>query len=260
MIDHHIHLGKDTLTGFYLETKTLSKRLDKFNLSGAIVFSCPNVRYNKKNPYKEGNKKIINASLNDQRFIPFLFVHPYLDRLDYLEREADSFKGFKLYPRASDMEYSYNDISNRRIIDLIIESTKPVIFHTGFRDGSRIKDLIWILERKKSPVVLVHSGDLIEEDLIKASKYEQSYIDVAPLATMLERDFFVNPQRRPFKLRELASKKVLNYLKNIFGSERIVWGSDSPWCDYLIKEGYEKEVRISKLMEELGLNKSFLEL
>ncbi len=38
-----------------------------------------------------------------------------------------------------------------------------------------------------------------------------------------------------------------------FGKQRILWGSDAPWCDNLIERGYEEEVTVSRKMQELGL-------
>jgi len=251
MIDHHVHLGKDNRTGFSLDHKTLSKKLDSFNIENAIIFACPNQK-NKVNPYKDSNEEVLRASYQDNRFIPFMLVHPLLDKINYLEKDQGKFLGFKFHPRAIDMEYHYGFISSKRILDLIIESHKPVIFHTGFREGNRIKDLIWILERKKSPVVFVHSGDLIGEDLRIASKYEQVFIDISPLATMLEKNFFVEPKKRDKYMKELSIEKILKYLKNLYGKERVIGGTDTPWCDNLIENGYEKEVDVLRKMEELG--------
>jgi len=259
MIDHHIHLGKDALTGFSLSEEMVTKRLDKFHLGGAVVFSCPNISYTNENPYSKNNKKVYKSSIDEKKFIPFMFVHPLLDRFGYIEREQEKFKGFKFYPRAVSMEYHYKDISNRRIIDLVSESSKPAVFHTGFREGSRIKDLVWMMKRKKSPLVFVHSGDLIERDLKIASKYENVFIDISPLATMISKNFFINSNRRHPNLKILTPKNILSHLKNLFGIERIVWGSDSPWCDNLINEGYNEEIKISRVMDKEGFNKSYLD-
>ena len=124
MIDHHIHFGQDYKTGFSLDLKTLSKRLDLFNLDGAIIFSCPNKNNNQSNPYQDANQEILEASSKDKRLVPFMFIHPTLDKLGYVEKEKMKFRGFKLYPRAVDIEYDYSSISNRRIMDLIIELSK----------------------------------------------------------------------------------------------------------------------------------------
>ncbi|MFA5174577.1 MAG: amidohydrolase family protein [Candidatus Pacearchaeota archaeon] len=254
MIDHHVHLGKDTKTKFYLDPKTISNRLDLFNLKGAIIFACPHQNNSKFNPYEKANNQVYSASLINKRLIPFMFVHPILDKLEYVTKEETKFKGFKLYPRSINQEYSYDYISDRRIIDLISESKKPAIFHTGFREGSRIKDLIWILERKDSPVIFVHSGDLIDEDLQRASRYPNVYIDVAPLNTMLEREFFVDKNKRNKAVSKLNVDNILNYLSNLFGKQRVLWGSDSPWCDNLIEEGYKKEIEILEKMRKLGFS------
>jgi len=251
MIDHHVHLGTDCRTSFSLDIKTLSKRLDSFGIEKAIVFACPNQK-REINPYKEFNGNILEASRQDNRVLPFMFIHPLLDELSYIEKNQEKFSGFKLYPRAVDMEYHYGFISSSRILDLIVESSKPIIVHTGFRIGNRIKDLSWLLERKKSPVVFVHSGDLMDEDLRDSSRYENSFVDVSPLITMIEKDFFVGAERRDKKLKELSPDKILNYLKSLYGKERIIGGTDSPWSDNLIENGYEREINVLRRMEECG--------
>lgn len=253
MIDHHVHLGKDNRTGFSLDPKTLSSRLDFFNIEKAIIFACgSDPKNNITNPYRSSNEVVLKASYQDNRFIPFMFIHPLLDKLDYVEKNERNFFGFKFYPRATDIEYHYGVVCCKRILDLIIESHKPVIFHTGFREGNRIKDLIWILERKKSPVVFAHSGDLIDKDLKMASKYENVFIDISPLATMLERNFFIDLKRRSKGMKELNIKKILKYLENLYSKERIIGGTDTPWCDNLIENGYEKEIDVLRKMKELG--------
>ncbi len=194
MIDHHVHLGIDPKTGFSLDAKTLSNKLDLFGIEKTIIFACPNQK-TQVNPYKSSNEEVLKASYQDCRFIPFMFIHPLLDRLDYLEKNLKNFLGFKIYSEATEMQYSYLSLSDKKTTDLIAESSKPVIFHTGFKEGSRIKDLIWILERKSSPVVFVHSGRLIDEDLKKASQYENVFMDVSPLVTMLEGDFLQTQKR-----------------------------------------------------------------
>lgn len=144
-------------------------------------------------------------------------------------------------------------------LEFLMESTKPIVFHTGYRDISRIKNLEFFIKNSSKPIALAHAGDLINSDLELISKYENVFIDVSPMQTMLDQNYFINSSRRSRELKDLDSQKVLNYLDNLFGKERIVWGSDSPWSDNLIEDGYAKEVSIGRLMERKGFKFSYLD-
>ncbi len=253
MIDHHVHIGYDKKTAFSLFQKDLSERLNKYKLDGAIVFSCPNVQPKERNPYQEGNALVLATSRKDKRLIPFMFVHPFLDRTNYISDNQNSFRGFKLYPKSLDMEYDYRKL-NGTTTEFLIHTQKPIIFHIDAREGHKISDLVSFIKKKDSgKIVLAHSGDLIEEDLIFASEYPFIFMDTSPLATMLHNKFFADTYMRPKQLKTLTVYSILNYLIEKFGKQRLLWGSDAPWCDNLIKGGYEKEVAISRKMQKLGL-------
>jgi len=253
MIDHHVHLGYDKRTTFSLSQKDLSERLERYKLEGAIVFSCPNVQIKERNPYKEGNTLVLTASKEDKRIIPIMFVHPFLDRINYVEENQNLFRGFKLYPKASGMEYDYRKL-NGITTEFLIHTQKPIIFHINSREGHKISDLAPFIKKKKGGlIVFAHSGDLIEKDLMFASEYPFVFIDISPLATMLHNKFFAETRRRPKQLKTLSVYSILDYLSEKFGKQKILWGSDAPWCDNLLERGYEAEVTISKKMQELGL-------
>jgi predicted TIM-barrel fold metal-dependent hydrolase len=252
MIDCHVHIGYDEKTQFSLNQKDLSKKIDQFELDGAVIFSCPNVKIKNEDPFKDANNLVLEASKKDNRLIPFMFVHPFLDSPLYVQNFQDHFKGFKLYPKTVGMEYSYRPLRGE-IIDLLGETGKPLLFHTDFREGHRILDLIHLIKRISNPCLLAHCGDLINEDLREASELPNVIIDVSPMATMIERGFYIDTEKRNKKLEILRTDSILDYLFELFGNERIIWGSDSPWCDHLSGRGYESEIEILRKMEERGL-------
>ena len=192
------------------------------------------------------------ASRGEEHFVPFMFVHPFLDSPRYLEGNSPDFTGFKLYPRAQGMEYNYEDLALLRNTDFLLSTQKTLIFHTGFRPGTRIKNLLWLRERAKGNVVLVHTGDLIEEDLERVKDIPNMYIDMSPLMTMICRNFFVASPQRPKSLERVSVGNILDYLREMFVPEKILWGSDSPWCDNLTKEGYSGEIDVLNEMEKRG--------
>lgn len=255
MIDHHVHLGYDEKTHFSLIPEELSKRLDRFGLEGAIIFSCPNVSLKNKNPFEEGNRLVFEASRRDKRLIPFMFIHPILDEFSYIQSSQRSFMGFKLYPKTTGMEYDYRDL-NKDVKGVLDEIRKPLLFHTGSKEGHRIMDLIHFIRDTSNRCILVHCGDLIDEDLRAAAELPNTIIDISPMATMIERGFYTGSKNRDKKLKILTADYIIDYLIWLFGPERIVWGSDAPWCDYLIKGGYKREVEILRKMERKGLKNS----
>jgi len=257
MIDHHVHLGTDCKTGFSLTLEELLEKMELFGLDKSVVFSPPNVKP-KINPYQRENEQISSSCKDHPRIIPFMFVHPFLDEIEYLWDFSPEFQGFKLSSRGKDMEYHYQDLRYSRVIDFLLSTNKPLLFHTGYRDTTRIKHLIKIIKDTKSPIVFAHAGDLIEEDLIEISQYENVFIDISPMATMLKLGFFTDERNRPEELKKLTIRGILSYLERIFGKKRIVWGSDSPWCDNLLLEGYKREIEVGRLMFQEGFNSSYL--
>lgn len=53
---------------------------------------------------------------------------------------------------------------------------------------------------------------------------------------------------RPSELKNLNQEKVVEYLHKKF-PKRLLWGTDSPWCDNLSKEGYKGEVDLMKRLD-----------
>lgn len=258
MIDHHVHIGTDSVTGFSLTLEELLEKMDLFDIDKSVVFPCPNMKINT-NPYREENERICLSCKNNPKIVPFMFVHPFLDEIGYLKDLSPEFEGFKLYSRGRGIEYYYSDLYGSKLLDFLISTKKPLLFHTGYRDRTRIKYLAKLVKETKSPIVFAHAGDLIERDLVEVAQYENSFIDVSPIATMLKLNFFTNEKNRSAELRELTTSRILSYVEKLFGKKRVVWGSDSPWSDNLISEGYKKEVGIGKLMYMKGFDNSYLE-
>ena len=207
----------------------------------------------KRNPYAEANREILDNSKKDERFLPFMMVHPMYDDLNYLNTHYHLFKGFKIYPRSKGMEFSYCEIADYEVMKFLADSKKPVLFHTGYREGERISAISWFAKESTGSVIFAHSGDLIAKDIKIASEYPNVLIDICPLATMIENNFFVSEDRRPRELKgKLTTQKVLEYLKGLFG-KRIICGSDSPSCDQLLKDGYLREIEVAKEMKKMGL-------
>jgi predicted TIM-barrel fold metal-dependent hydrolase len=255
MIDHHVHLGKDLHTGFSLSREDLFSRMDEYEVSGSVIFSCPGQEV-KKNPYALENEAILQAASEDSRLIPFMFIHPFLDEISYVEDISSEFRGFKLHPSVEGMKYDYKNLEDSDVAKFLISVEKPILFHTGYRSEARINSLEWMTRNSPGQIIYAHCGDLIDEDLQRASNFENVYLDVSPMASMLNCGFFIEAKKRSEKIADLEVPIILNYLGSLFGKERILWGSDSPWCDNLHPNGYSSEVQIGRIMKSNGFNKT----
>jgi hypothetical protein len=257
LIYHHIHLGFDNKTGYSLGTEGLLKRMDVQGVDKAVVFSCPNVPPLDKNPYERENERVLTESFGEPKLIPFMFVHPYLDTPEYVNATKDHFKGFKIYSSARGIEYSYSKIQNTEVFDVIRSTGKPLLVHTSLREGGRARDLVEVIRRYSGPVILAHLARLSSLDLDLVSGLKNSYLDLAPLNVLLNNpQFLANTSELPEAIRDLSPEKIVNYLKGRF-TGRLIWGTDSPWCDHLSPDGYRGEVNLFK---RLGLGEVCINL
>ncbi len=257
IIDHHVHLGFDLKTGFSLTAKDLLKKMDEYGIDRSIVFACPNLSLRKRNPYLQANAKILKVSKNSSRLIPFMFVHPFLDDVEKIKKLHGPFAGFKIYSSAQGMEYSYGDLTSSEQMKTILKTEKPILFHIGKYAGERPSDLIEIASQTSFPIILAHCGRLFGKDLKEISKLKNVYLDVTPLQTSLEHSFFLKDQKEiPKKIRDMDMEKILIYIEGLFGKERILWGTDTPWCDVLGSKGYGGEVEALKKLQSRGIKNS----
>jgi len=261
IIDHHVHLGEDVnKSGFSLSLTELIKKMNAFGIDKSVVFSCPNVVPSKTNPYLTENEKIYAAYQKEpSRIIPFMFVHPILDDLEYIKQNQARFKGFKVYSSAKAMEYSYEILEASKQMAFLASLNKPFLFHTSKADGGRIRNALNFIRSTRAPLAFAHSGRLFHEDLKEASKYPHVFVDIAPLATNLDRldVFMTSPENRAKELKGDV-EEVINYLSSMYGT-RIIWGSDTPWCDRILENGYSREIDIlTKLRKYDPPNSEFI--
>ncbi len=171
-------------------------------------------------------------SIRSERVTSFGSLHPYGDNIDY---EIDSlcekdFKGIKLHP-----DYQGVDADDEKFITLVRKATDRgmyVTIHSGHDTGIRppfkgTVDKITRLLGKvdDSRVILAHMGafnqwDEVEKYLIKS----RAYFDISVVSRFMD----ITQYRR--------------IIEN-HGSDRILFGSDSPWespkdtMEFLIKSG-----------------------
>lgn len=250
LIDHHLH---------FTNKSEISRLIKKYDLEKAIVFTN-RVDKNLPNPYKKGNQRVLKFAFRNKRVVPFMYIHPFLDDIDYIKKESKNFFGFKLNCNSKLTGYSYTDLKKSKPFKIILKTKKPIIFHTGYKKGHKITDILPNLDDNKNAIVVfAHAGRFIKKDLEESSKYKNAFIDISPLNVISDNPRFIC--KRSSMKREILTKdfsKVIKFLIKYFHG-RIVWGSDFPSCEELSKEGYSGELKIFNLLIKEGENNSFLD-
>jgi hypothetical protein len=232
-IDHHAHVGKDVgRWKFESNVDDLRRTLDNYQIDKAVVFACANLTVQPL-PYKLNNDIILEGAQKDNRLVPFMFIHPYLDTLEHIKSNEANFAGFKVYCNAHGLGYSYADMTNQEQIQIIMNLEKPVVFH------------------------------IAKKDLKEFSVYKNVFIDVSPLATLFERKEIFLADRAfwspniNFDSKHKFIDTVLDYLDSLYPG-RLVWGSDTPWSDNLGSEKYAGEACVLDRMIEKNISSTFL--
>lgn len=259
-INHHVHLGHDyNRTGFKFSSKELDYEMKISEVDKAVIMCCPNV-YPKSNPYYDDNQIILNESLKNNKFVPFMFVHPYLDSVEAVEKNHEKFSGFKIYSHAKGMKYVYDNLIESEVFRFILRTNKPVLVHTGVQEGEHAGSFFEIIETySDTKFIFAHANRLYDKELSNISKLNNVYLDICPLETLLSNPslFLADKMQLNESVLNFNVEEVINYLAKLFGN-RLVWGSDSPWCNNFSNKSYFGEVNILKILENKGVSGSFL--
>ncbi|MBP5445981.1 MAG: amidohydrolase family protein [Acholeplasmatales bacterium] len=239
IIDFHTHTFPDELakkTIPYLESKAgfvartdgtikgLKKSMEEANIDISILLP---VVTSPKQTLKINDCAIENNKLDG--FISFGGIHPdFEDYKNELKRLKDNgIKGIKLHP-----DYQNTFIDDLKYINIVNEAFRlglVVIIHSGIDYGSteviratpeRIKNLLNNLEYKGT-FILAHMGYTFKWDMIiDEFKDYDVYFDLALCLGVLK----MNDKYYP-----LMDEKTLIKFINTFGSEKILFATDSPW-------------------------------
>lgn len=249
LIDHHMHFNNNG--------KEINNYIKKYKIDNIVLFSVM-LESDVENPYKKNNLELLDFSNKNKKVVPFMVIHPILDSIEYIKKESHKFEGYKINCNTKCGGYSYVDIVDSPVLNYILERKKPIIFHTGYKEGQRIKNLMRVLNKSSAPIIFAHAGRFIEEDLLLASKNKNAFVDICPLNVISENERFVS-DKSPIKndILEKNFSRVIVFLSKYF-SGRIVWGSDAPYCDSLTKDGYEGELKVYRELVKLGENSTFL--
>ena len=241
IIDFHTHAFPDELakkTIPYLENKAgfiaktdgtiygLEKSMREANIDISVLLP---VVTNPKQVEKINNCAIENNKLD--KFISFGGIHPdyelYIDELKRLKENG--VKGIKLHP---DYQNTFiDDDKYIKIVDKAFELGLIVITHSGVDYGSeeevkvtpdRVKNLLSKLNHK-GIFILAHMGYTYKWDMIiDEFKGYDIYFDLAlSLGTLI---------RNNVKTPLMDEKTLLKFI-NTFGSNKILFATDSPWMN-----------------------------
>lgn len=167
-----------------------------------------------------------NASAEETGLLSFGGIHP--DTPNYKEVlrrvKALGLKGIKLHPDYQ--RVLFNDIRNKRIVAEATEQGLYVMVHAGVDIGlpdpvhCRPDHVLEVIrETGSDKLILAHMGGWRLWDEAKEKLADQPvYLDTAfSLSCMPDVDGMLTPEAFVDMVR-------------VFGAERIVFGTDSPWC------------------------------
>ncbi len=173
--------------------------------------------------------------MEPNKFISFGAMHPdFEDYKEELKRIKNAgIKGIKLHPDYQ--ETMFDDIRYKRIIDVATELDFIISIHAGLDIGlcdpihatpKRIRNVIQEVQPKK--LVLAHMGGFqLWEEVLAVLGGEEVYFDTAfSLGDIKYWD--VTPVDIE-KLKMMATEQFMEFL-NVFGEDRILFATDSPWC------------------------------
>ncbi|MBR5180363.1 MAG: amidohydrolase family protein [Lachnospiraceae bacterium] len=277
LIDFHTHAFPDELAGkvipmiadkaairYYTEATNTSllKSMEIAGIDMSVVL--PVVTKPSQHITINETAKYINEKYFP-RLLSFGGIHPdnenYREILKGLIR--DGIKGIKLHPLYQGV--AIDDIRNLRIIENACELGMIVVIHAG-RDLSFPGDLV-SPERISRMLDEIHPDKMVLAHMGSYAQWDEVYDILCGRGAYLDTSFALNPVRpmtdseeglkrlkeNPILVPSLTQEKFIKMVKKN-GVDRILFASDSPWCDQ--KETYEL---VNLCLEEKDKNAVFFE-
>ncbi len=187
------------------------------------------------NPLKVSSINDLSITKNGKDgLIWFGCIHPDMeDWKEELARIADAgLKGIKIHPQYQGVDI--DDIRYLRILSRAAELGLLVLTHAGddigFPGEVRISPEMVLSALKQVgdlPLILAHMGGWKNWERVEMLGETSVYLDTAfSLGTITPIDGHYAPE----ELQMLSEERFCNLIRT-FGSERILFGSDSPWTD-----------------------------
>ena len=196
------------------------------------------------NPVKASSMNNFAARVNEDFENSGVFsiggIHPETPNLREVLREAKNLglRGVKLHPDYYGI--MFNDIKTKRVIDIASEMGLFVITHAGMDIGlyppiccsiESIEDVLKDVEPET--LILAHMGGWMNWEEVtlrlagtKSYSSTKVYLDTAFSIGEID---WIDPDNH--KDYHQMSDDMFRKMVKVFGSERIVFGSDSPWAE-----------------------------
>jgi len=205
IIDGHCHIGQGVA---YSQTADeLLGEMDRHGVSASVIVPADRfiAVYN-----TEGNNEVLSAAKDHpDRFIPFATANPwYGDKaLDELRRAFDlGAKGLKLHPPVQGFQITDEIVFP--LVELAVERGKPIYFHTGTPICCTPFQLTELAMRyPEGTFIMGHAA------------YADFWNDVTASVSCVPNIYIETSQHLASFVRTLIEQ---------VGSERIIYGSDSP--------------------------------
>ena len=220
IIDFHTHVGK--ADPWYKSQKLQEEKKEKLvddllnemkrnNVNKSVVITA----YKLPHKLKDANLELSQSIKNHKdKLIPFAWLDPRIeDSSETLELlvEKHGFKGLKLHPLLNGYY-----LSNEVVFPLIeksIELSIPVLIHTGYGVLGDV-NLVSVIAKAYTDARLV-IGHMIEPDCINVAKrHENVFLETS----------------------DAPHLKVIEKAVKVVGAEKILYGTDYPFCDSIKSE------------------------
>ncbi len=242
--DAHIHLGKSDEINRSLSIDDILKLKDKRKIGNIVLMSL-------ERDIEANNKKIIELC---QRF-PFIFgllwiqKHTLTENINMFEKILgnDRIIGAKFHGSFENMPVSSPVYSP--IMNILNEKEAILLVHCGrYKDASLESNTSYLhaIELAKSypniKVILAHMGgtdtSIIKRALQDSKDIHNIYFDTSGITT-------------PY---------IIEYATKIIDTERILFGSDEPWCSFMSMYYNIMDAQISREHKEDILSENFNKL
>ncbi|MBI2044868.1 amidohydrolase family protein [Candidatus Pacearchaeota archaeon] len=222
-IDAHVHLGSIPYNkvewGSFAEYQSISKKLD-IERYCVVPIGLPENFVDNSTP---NNKMVLQELKRDDSIIPIYWFNVF----DLPKSIDKRYKAVKFHPDIG--EVSIND---KRVVDFVGKMGLPLFAHTNESKDYSNLGLISELARKVSvPVIAVHSGSVTR--------------------TFFRLDNYRFPDNVYFETSGIQYAIILKKIYNMFGAERIVFGSDYPFGDPRVSLAMIDTLNLSNKEHEL---------
>lgn len=241
--DVHIHVGDSSIINQKMSPDEIPHYREKLGIDHLMIFSLDV-------DIEENNQKVIELSKNNDFIHGLIWVqHSRIDDdVEILKNELGrGIVGVKFHGVFENKPVS--DVVYEPILNVLNEKSAILLIHCGrFKDGSPESNSSYVHAldvAKKFPnikVILAHMGgndtSVVKKAITAAKDIPNAFFDTSGIST-------------PYRV-EYAVEQI--------GPERILFGSDFPWCSFRSMYWGVEDALISEDDKELIFVKNFLKL